>query len=167
MEKLAWTIEDLLEKELALYKELQNILEQEKHYIVDMDVDSLWKTIVEKKQIALKLESMDKKIFNLLEKRSAALSMESKTLKLSDFILKLPVSRKIKSKLRRIKLGLETYKENVSTLALANKTYINESLAVINNIFSVVVEKVNQEQYNNCGNILENREKKRFISAEV
>ncbi len=167
MEILAWTIEDLLEKELVLYKELQSVLEKEKRYIVDMDIDCLWETIVQKKEIILKLAPMDRKMLDLLENRSAQLSMESKSLKLSDFIERLPVSKKIKSKLRKIKLGLETYKKNVSILGLANKTYITESLSVINDIVSTIVYKVNQEQYNNCGNLLENKEKKRFISAEV
>jgi len=167
MEILACTIEDLLERELSLYKELQDILEKEKNYIVDMDIDSLWETISQKKQIFLKLEPMNISMLNLLEKRSVQLSMKNKSLKLSDFIEKLPVSSKTKSKLKKIKLCLETYRKNVSTLALANKTYIIDSLSVINDIVTTVVETVNKKQYNNYGNLLENSETKRFISAEV
>ncbi len=167
MEILADTIENLLNNELVLYKELQSILEKEKRYIVDMDIDSLWKTVAQKQQIAMELESLNKKMVKLLKTRAVELSMDSSSLQLSDYIKKLPVSQKVKSKLRTIKLGLETYKKNVSILWLANKTYISESLAVINNIVSTVVDKVNKEQYNNCGNLLENKEKKRFISAEV
>ena len=167
MEILACTIEELLEEELALYKELQSILEKEKHYIVDMDIDCLWETTAQKKQIILKLAPIDKKVHKLMEQRAVELSMKSRSLKLSDFIEKLPVARKIKSRLRKIKLGLETYKNSVSTLGLANKTYIIESLSIINDIVSTIVEKVNREQYNNAGSLLEKKETKRFISAEV
>ena len=167
MEILACTIEDLLEKELSLYKELQSILEKEKSHIVDMDIDSLWETVAQKKQIVLKLEPLGKRMHKLIEDRSAELSIKNTSFNLSDFIDKLPVTRKIKSKFRKIKFGLETYKKNVSILALANKTYINDSLSVISDIVSTVVDTANRQQYNNSGSLLKNKEKKRFISAEV
>ena len=166
MEILADTIENLLKKELVLYKELQSILEKEKRYIVDMDIDSLWKTIAQKKQITVELESLNKKMLKLIETRADELSMDSSSLKLSDYIKKLPVSQKIKSKLRTIKLGLETYKKSVSSLAFTNKTYINESLAVINDIVSTVVDSADNKQYNTYGDLLK-KKKKIFISAEV
>jgi flagellar biosynthesis/type III secretory pathway chaperone len=167
MEILACTIQDLLEQEISLYKELQCILENEKSHIVAMDIDSLWETISQKKKIFLQLEPIDKRVLNLLEKRSVELSMKSKSLKLSDFIEKLSVPIKTKSKLKKIKLGLEKYRKNVSTLALTNKTYIIESLSVINDIVTTVVDTVNKKQYNNYGNLSDNSETKRFISAEV
>ncbi len=167
MEILACIIEDLLEKELSLYKQLHTILEKEKRYIVDMDIDCLWETTAQKKQIVLKLGQIEKRVHRLMENKHEELSLKSQSLKFSDFIEKLPVPRKIKSRLRKIKLGLETYKKSVSTLGLANKTYIIESISVINDIVSTIADKVNREQYSNCGNLLENKKKKRFISAEV
>ena len=167
MEILACTIEDLLEKELSLYKELQSILEKEKRHITDMDIEGLWETVAQKKQIILQLEPLGKRMHKLIKNRSAELSIKSTSFKLSDFIEKLPVTRKIKSKFRKLKFGLETYKKNVATLALANKTYINESMAVINDIVSTVVDTANRQQYSKSGSLLEKKEKKRFISAEV
>ena len=41
MEKIAHKIEKILEEKLFLYQELQSVLEQEKTYIVNMDIDSL------------------------------------------------------------------------------------------------------------------------------
>ena len=166
MEILADTIEQLLRKELALYKELQSILEKEKLYIVDVDLDSLWETIAQKKQIAIELELLNKSMHKFLETRADELSMDSSSLKLSDYIKKLPVSQKIKSKLRTIKFGLETYKKSVSSLAFANKKYINESLAVINDIVLTVVDSVGSKQYNNYGDLFK-KKKNKFISAEV
>ena len=166
MEILADTIEKVLNKETVLYRELQNILEKEKLYVADVNVDYLWETIVRKKQIIKELEPLQEKMLTLLETRAEELSMDSSSFKLADCIKKLPVSKKIKSKLKTIKLGLETSKKSVSSLASINKKYINESLAVINDIVSTVVDNVNTEQYNNYGGLLDGK-KKRFISAEV
>ena len=167
MELLAEAIEELLEKELFLYKELQTILEKEKLYIVDMDISCLWEIIARKKQIVLQLEPLNKKVINILEQRSVQLNVDKSSLKLSGFIKKLPVSQKIKSKLKIIKLDLETYKKRVSILAAKNKKYIDESLSVMSSILDAIVDTANREQYNHKGLLLENGEKKRLISAEV
>ena len=167
MEILADTIEKLLNKELSLYKELYDLLEKEKLYVIDINIDYLWETIVRKKQIALELETLNKKMVKLLKIRAGELSVDSSSLKLSDYITKLPVSKKIKSKIRSIKLGLETYKKRVSSLALANKKYINESLVVLNDIVSTVVDSVSGKQYNNYGDFFNSNKKKNFINAEV
>ena len=67
MEKIAHKVNDMLEEKLCFYKELQNVLEEEKGYLIDMDVDSLWKTIARKKQITLKIKAIRQQIINLLE----------------------------------------------------------------------------------------------------
>ncbi|MDA3791459.1 MAG: flagellar protein FlgN [Desulfobacula sp.] len=167
MEKFAREVKDILEEKLSLYKELQSVLEKEKIYIVDMDVDSLWKIIALKKQIVLKLERLGQETANLLEKRAAELSMDSRSFVLSDFIKKMPVSRKIKSKLSNMKLALETCRKTVSVLASANKKYIRESLVVIDDIFSMAVNNVHKKEYNNSGSLLANKEKTSLFDAEV
>lgn len=167
MEKFADMVENLLGEKLILYKELQTILERENHCIVDMDIDGLWETIARKKQIVLKLELLSKHLFSLLEKRAEELSMEYTSFKLSDFIKKMPVSPKVKSKLNKIRLALSICKQGVSDLALANKRYLNESLSVIDDIFSTTIDKAHRKQYNNSGNILPGKEKNHLISAEV
>ncbi len=167
MEKLADRIEKILEETLALYRVLQGVLEQEKGYIVEMAVDSLWETIARKKQIALKLEELRQKMQALLEKRAAELNMDIEIFKVADFIKKMPDSEEIKSKLRKMRLDLETYKIEVVSLAAANKKYIDEHLSVINDIFSLFVETAHKKQYNNSGNLLEKKEKNRLIHAEV
>ena len=167
MEKFVYTVENLLGEKLSLYKELQGIIEKEKHYIIDMDTDCLWETIAQKKKIVLKLEPLTKKMLKLLEKRADELSMDRTAFKLSDLIKKMPVSPKIKSRLNKIKLALETSKKSVSAIAVSNKRYLNESLIVIDDIFSMVVDIVNEKQYNNSGNISENKGKNHLIDAEV
>jgi len=167
MEKLADTVENLLEKTFSLYQELEQVLEQEKIHVVNMDVDSLWKTIARKKHMISSLEMLNIKMHKLLEKRAAELSMDSASFKLPDLIGKLPVSRPVKSRLRRIRLCLETIKKSVSALAVGNKDYINESLSVINGVFSMATDTASKKQYSRSGNLLKRYENNRLINAEV
>lgn len=167
MEKLFDTVEKLLEEEFSLYMDLQNTLEEEKNNVVDMDIDSLWATIEKKKKIVIEIDRVEKNISLVLKKRAGELNLSHSPLKLSDFIKKLPVSNEIKSRLRKMKTGLETIKKSILARASANKKYINESLSVINDIFSLAVDTANKKQYNNYGHLLENKEKNRLINAEV
>lgn len=167
MEKLADKIEKMLEETLSSYKELNSILEAEKVHIVEMAIDSMWETIAQKKQIALTLEILRKKIQHRLEQRAAELNMDAQNFKLSDFIKKMPDSAVVKSNLRNLRLELETSKTDALSLAAANKKYIDEHLSVINDIFSLVSDTVPKKQYNYTGKIVENVGKNRLINAEA
>jgi hypothetical protein len=167
MEKLADKIANLLGETLFLYKDLQDVLEREKKHIVDMDVDSLWVTIARKRQMAVSLTALNQKMHHLLEQRALELNMDSTAFKLSDLIKRLPVSPALKSSLRKRQFALEAYKKEISIKARANKTYIDQYLSVINDIFSTVVNTVDRNQYNHSGVFSEGKEKKRLINAEV
>ncbi len=167
MEKLADTVEGLLEKELFLYQELEKILEQEKNDIVELNVDSLWKTIDKKKQVISNLEPLNKKMLGLFEKSAADLGMDKASFKLSDLIGKLPVSKQMKSRLKMTRVCLDTIKKSVSALASANKEYINESLTIMDGVFSTVAGTVNKKLYNNSGSLLTGNGNNCLINAEV
>ncbi|WP_300456300.1 flagellar export chaperone FlgN [Desulfobacula sp.] len=167
MEKRADKIENLLGETLFLYKELIDVLEQEKKHIVDMDVDSLWETIAHKRQMAAALSELTRQLQHLVEQNAPGLGRDSTAVNLSDFIKQLPVSPGVKSRLRRDQMALEACKKEVSLMAVANKAYIQHRLGVIGDIFATVVETVNKNQYNHTGSYSGSKEKKRLINAEV
>ena len=167
MEKHADNLENLLEEKLCLYKELQVIFEQETHYVVDMDVDSLWETIAQKKQITSRLERLSEKMGQILEIRAKELNADITLFTLSDLIKNLPVSKKIQSKLGKIQFALGIYQKTISDLALANKTYINDSLGLINDVFSMVLDTAGKKEYNKSGRLLGNKGKNGLFKAEV
>ncbi|MCG8529313.1 MAG: flagellar protein FlgN, partial [Desulfovibrionales bacterium] len=55
MEDRVQVIEGMIRQKLELYRQLNTIMEKERDYIVDMDVDSLWKSSEEKKKISRRI----------------------------------------------------------------------------------------------------------------
>lgn len=55
MEKLACKVKNMLEEKLSLFQELKFIFQKEKDCIVNIDIDSLWETIKQKKEIGTKI----------------------------------------------------------------------------------------------------------------
>lgn len=167
MEKFACEIEKLLQEKLLLYKELKKMIEQEKKHIVDMNVDSLWKITDRKKQIASEIVQIRERIVSLLEEKKIPLDMEATAFSLTQIINCLPLSEKIKSDFKQIKIKLEIVKEELSGLASENKRYTNEYLAVIKGIFATIRDTGNEEAYNNAGKVLTEGSQKTLIRVEV
>ena len=113
------------------------------------------------------MEKLNVEIKALLDSRADELGEDRKEFNFSDLILKMPVSQVIKSKLKHVKHGLELCKKNVFTAAMANKKYVQESLVVINDIFSNAVQVVNEKQYSYSGQLLDSNDKPSLINTEV
>ena len=157
----------MFQEKLLVYKELKKILEQEKDYITDIDVGSLWKMTDRKKQLASEIEQIRGRILCLLEENNVSLSMKSKFFNLANIINGLPCPSKIKYSIKKVKVELDIIKEDLAGLAASNKQYTNEYLSVINGIFATITGSENRELYTNAGMVLEDKAKKYLIRAEV
>jgi len=166
MEKIAQKIEKLLEKKLFLYQELQSVLEQEKTHIVNMDIDSLWSTISQKKNLILSIEDARQKIIHLLGKESLAPD-NLQSFNLTSVIKWMAVSSEKKSELEKIYLAVSTCKKEIARLASDNKNYIHESLGIINSVFSTVLEDADKKGYNPSGTASHTNGTNRLIHAQV
>ncbi len=167
MEKFIHKLENLFQKKLSLYKTLKHVFEQERKYIVDMDVDSLWKITERKKQLAMEIEQIREEILSLLEEKKVPLNKGQNGYSLFQSINSLPFSVKIKSDLKKVKVQLDITKEELAVLALENKRYINEYLSVINGIFATITESENSESYTKAGMASKGNNKKHLIRAQV
>jgi flagellar FlgN protein len=167
MEKLADKIEHFLNQQMILYTSLDSLFEEEKKQIVDMNVDGLWNTVAQKKNIFNLLYKMNLDMKNLLELEAQQLGEENEPFKLSDLILKMPVPQKIKKNLKQVKLGVEACKKKVYSAAMANKQYVQESIIVINDIFSLVGQDSNEKKYSRSGQVMDNNISTRLINTEV
>ena len=167
MEKFAGKMERLLQEKLFLYQELLNILEEEKSYIVDMEIDSLWGTISRKKSLALNIESVGQKIFSLFDEIYSSLNIDAQSFNLSHMIKIMNVSSEKRAGLRKINLAINTCKKEIAILASENKNFINEYLAIIDGVFSTVLDTPNEEKYNHSGTVLKNDGKSYLINTEV
>jgi hypothetical protein len=167
MEKFAYTLEKMFQEKLLVYKELKKIFEHEKIYIVNMDVDSLWRMADGKNQMASEIESIRGRILCLLEENKVSFNISLKTFRLSSIIDCLPLSEKSKSIFKKIKVELDILKEDLAVIASENKRYTNEYLSVINGVFATITASKNREQYCNAGYVIENEAPKHLIKAEV
>ncbi len=167
MENFAHKLENLFEEKFLLYKMLNLAVEQEKNYIVDMDVDSLWKMTDRKNQLASEIVQIRNQILCLLKDNKVLPNMELKSFNLVDIITGLPFPSKMKSGLKKIKTDLDIVKRDLESLASENRRYTNEYLSVINGIFTTIISSENREQYTNSGLISKDNEAKSLIRAEV
>jgi hypothetical protein len=167
MEKIAQKIEKLLEEKLVLYQELQTVLEQEKTYIVNMDVDSLWVTISQKKTMILKIEDVRQKIIRLLGKEFPDPDKDTQFFNLTSLIKWMAISSEKKADLEKKYLAVNTCKKEITRLASDNKNYIHESLGIIDSVFSTILEDADKKGYNPSGTALHNTGKNRLIHAQV
>lgn len=167
MEKFADKIEDMFQEKLSLYKALKTVLEQEKKYIVDLDVDYLWKMTDRKNQLALEIEQIRDRILCLLEENKVPLNMGPEPFSLFRVINCLPFSATIKSELKKVKTELDMIKQELAGLASENKRYANEYLSVINGIFATITGSENQDHYTNAGLVLKDKTEKHLIRAKA
>lgn len=168
MEKFAYMIEQLFQEKLSVYKKLKKVFELEKKYIVDMDVDSLWKMTDMKKQLTSEIEQIRERILESFEKNDLSLNMDYKTnFSLSRVIDSLPVPAKRKSNLKKLRIQLDIVKEELAGLTSENKRYANEYLAVIKGIFTTITGSRNREQYTSKGVVLKDKSPRHLLSAEV
>ena len=58
MENFTPDIEDMLNEKFALYKQLNALLKEEREFIVNIDVDSLWKSSEKKRKITQKIQGV-------------------------------------------------------------------------------------------------------------
>jgi FlgN protein len=167
MEKFAYTLEDMFQKMLLLYKELKEILIQETKHIVDMDVDSLWKITDGKNQLASEIDQLRVEIFSLLEENHIPLNQGQKNFGMSQIINSLPFQPGMKSGLKKIKIELDIVKEELTGLVSGNKHYITENLSVISGVFATITGSDTEPQYGKTGMVLKNQTGKSLIRAEV
>jgi flagellar biosynthesis/type III secretory pathway chaperone len=167
MEKFADKIEKVFQEKFLVYKELKKVLEQEKNFITDMDVDSLWKMTDKKKQLALEIERIRGRILYLLEENNIPVNMNIDSFNLTRVIDCLPFSAKIKADLKKVKVTLNILKAELAGIASENKRYTKEYLSVINDIFATITSSENRELYSNAGMVLRDKAKKYLIKAEV
>ncbi len=158
MEKIA----GLFEEKLKLYTSLKDVVEQEKAYIVDMDLEGVWASVERKKELAGAIEEIQGEIKALVPQGQARTGFS-----LSGMVDTLPLTLKEKSGLRKIGVGVDACKREISLIAQKNKQYLTEYLSVIDGIFSTVVNRSSLDQYGNSGGMRPSTDQAPLIEAKV
>ncbi len=165
-EKFANKIESLLQKKKKIYKKLYNTLEKEKIYIVDIDVDSLWGTISRKNSLVLSIECIRQEIVCLFNEIHSSLNLNDQIFRLSNVIKAMNCSSEKKAEIEKLRLEINTIKSDIASRSFENKNFINKYLSIVDGVFSTVLNREDEKEYNNSGTVLNNNVS-RLISAEV
>ena len=167
MEKFACEVENMLEDKLFLFKELKNIFLKEKDCIVDIDIDSLWKTIEQKKKIGSKLAILREKILLMFEINSVQIDMNGESFSLSKAIKKIPVPDSTKSTLLKLKTLIEIEQDEIKAIADTNSKHVNSYLLVIDDVFSTIMNETDKNQYKSSGSVSDRKKGNCLIRQEV
>lgn len=168
MEGFTCRLESLLREKLSCYRQLSAVFEAERGHIVAMEVDALWRTAEDKKQLAAKIDQIRERILSLLNETFRDQGdMDSKTFTLAFILQQLPLPEREKAGLKRLKHDIDTQKKQVAQTANLNRAYVNNYLSVIDDIMAVAVKKPNRTQYTGYGNVVQAGQQHRLIRAEV
>ena len=167
MEKFTADIENALNEKLALYRQMNDLLRLEREYIIAMDVDALWKTAEQKKQMTDQILTLRQSIQNLLGQAFGLDGLGDQPHSIAHLIRTLPMARQAKARMRQIKLAIDTEKQEVGQLGRDNQKYVREYLAVIDDVMSVVVDSGKQPRYGQSGSVSSERASSRLIHAQV
>lgn len=167
MEKFTLEIEKLLESKLALYRQLNDVLKQEREFIVNIDVDSLWKSTAVKKELTESIQDIRKDIFAILEKEFGTGGLDVNTFSISYLIRIIQASEFQSQRLRKIKVAIDEQKDELKQSSDDNKKYVHEYLMVIDDIMSVVVDNSKEARYGQTGKVSDAKNSNCLIHAEV
>jgi hypothetical protein len=167
MENFTRDIETLLTRKLSLYHRFNLLLEEEKQFIINMDVESLWQSAETKKKIANEIIEVRAELLKISTKVNGKAEMTTQGFSLNYFIRTLFLEPEKKSVLRKLKLSIEREKDTISAKAKENRSYVREYLGVIDDIMSVFADNSNRSQYSRSGNMPDTKTANCLIHAQV
>ncbi len=167
MEKIAYEIEELLQEKLSCYRQLGSVLEKEKEAIASINVDALWQSAGYKKELAGRIEGLRAKILSLIEEKLSGMEMDVRSFSLAYLVNTLPISKKAKTGLRRVKVDINTAKDRVVQQAKFNQTQVRKYLMVVDDIMSIIGDNSAQVQYTGTGMMPGQKKHNCMFRAEV
>mgnify|MGYP001551693201 FL=1 len=167
MEKITAKIKVLLEEKLSLFAQMNQLLVHERELILKMDVDALWKTMNEKKNLSEMILKTRQAILEAASEKGRLQDIRLETFSLSYLLREMPLEKTDKKILQQLKTTIETEKLALQNAALENKRYINEYLLVIDDIMAAVLDNSKLAQYNQAGSVPDRDTSNCLIRAEV
>ncbi len=155
MEIFACKLENILKQKFALYCELLSVMEAERSYIINVDIQSLWTACAEKKKITIKIEKIKSEIIDLINQNSLNFDMEydldPAKLSIMRIIRQIPAKEKYKLGIIALVRNINLKKDELHVISSENGKYVREYLDVINDIMSTIVGFSNENSYTYAG----------------
>jgi hypothetical protein len=148
----------ILERKLDLYQSLIQLLEDEKKYIIAMDIDGLWDAVNKKNTLAAAIQSIK-------ERLADQTSPGDGTIK--HIISRAPLPLDQKSALKAHNCRIDACKREIAVQAAQNKQYLTQYLSVIDGVFSTVFDVATEKQYSHFGRVSPAEARPNLIRTEV
>ncbi len=138
MKAFGLTIETLFHEKILLYRDLLDVLEQEKKSITEIDIEGLWEISEKKQQIASKIEDIRKKIIHTLKDASPSPDVEEDQFEMSQILSVVP--SEIAERLKKVHVTLVSLKNNIQVLLSENKRFVGEYLNVLDELIGIITD---------------------------
>jgi len=138
MKAFGLTIETLFHEKIMLYRDLLDVLEQEKKSITEIDIEGLWGISEKKQQIASRIENIRKMIIHTLKDASPSLDMDEDQFDISRILSVVP--SEIAERLKKVQVTLVSLKNNIQVLLSENKRFVGEYLNVLDELIGVITD---------------------------
>ncbi|MCA1795465.1 MAG: flagellar protein FlgN [Desulfobacteraceae bacterium] len=171
----------ILAGKLALYQSLTQLLEDEKKYIIAMDIDGLWDAVNRKNNLAAAIQSIKEQLTDQATSgdatksgdtttsgdatKSGAVTMGDGTI--TKMIARAPLPLDQKTALKTYHCRIDACKREIAVKAAQNKQYLTQYLSVIDGVFSTVFNFATEKQYSHCGRVSPAEARPNLIRTEV
>lgn len=134
-------LEALFMKKIALYSELQDCLEKERNYLIQMDLDNLWKISQQKDSLCAVLASTREELLVILNRDKTEPFPG-----MSEINAMLPKERKFF--FQDLFYSVSTLKNEVESFRKENVRYVEDSLQFIDEMIEIITgETHNSDVY--------------------
>jgi hypothetical protein len=149
MELSGSTIELLYHEKILLYRELQNMLDQERESIIGIDVDALWKISDQKNKTVQKISDVNRRMLMLLDDLSISHEMDITSFDASRVFNLMPTS--VKKKLHKAYVTLMALKSEIRARLEENKRYVEEYLSIFDEMIDLITHTEDSKPvYDRC-----------------
>ncbi len=138
MKAFGLTIETLFHEKILLYRDLLDVLEQEKKSITEIDIEGLWGISEKKQQIASKIDDIRKKIIHTLKAASPSPDVDEDQFEISRILSVVP--SEIAERLKKVHVTLVSLKNNIQVLLSENKRFVGEYLNVLDDLIGFITD---------------------------
>jgi hypothetical protein len=130
-------IEKLFHEKLMLYRELAEILREEKKWIIHAGVDALWRVCAKKNATVAEIEKVRAKIIEKLDRAGIRHTMTLQNFQASGIIALLPLNQR--KRLSEVHPALAQVKEEIKTIGKDNRRYIESSLHMLDDLMCILM----------------------------
>jgi len=158
MENTFEQLAHMLTRKLDLYRNLKQLLEDEKNHIISMDLDRLWDAVNKKNQLTDQIQALRKKLTERAGHGNSSLK---------DAVAAAPLSLDRKSELKQLVCRIDACKKEITLQAAQNKQYLSQYLSVINDMVGTIFNFAKEKQYSHFGRVSPAEARPNLIRTEV